>query len=270
MIIFLLLKVLRLEGRKLYSYEHIVLSNDNSPRGFTRCVAVFTYLQELGWTGIPYHAYSGDAPCVKIDENEYAGHLYGTKDNQYMFLGVNKNLLYYRGFMEFQDSDEDKIIMKDGIQFMIYSDGILVAKVSDFDNFYKEYHIASTGVSMDTVALNDLDSIRTSSFNRYVKYILDKCEAEPKWASRGTLKAKINGNEKIYQILHIRYNKGERFPDRTLKRIKDFMKKRQGILVTNLRIPQEDLDFPYIGRTDFERIASSQADINVVREVFGK
>lgn len=212
---------------------------------------------------------NNDAPCVKIDEGEYVGHLYGPIDNQYMFLGVNKELLYYRGFMEFQDADEDKIIMKDGIQFMIYTDGILVARVGDYDSFYRVYHIASTGVSMDTVALNDLDSIRTNSFNRYVKYILDKCDANPKWESRGTLKAKINENERIYHILHIRYNKGERFPDRTLKRIKDFMKERQGVLVTNLRIPQEELDFPCIGRTDFERIASSHADINVVREVFG-
>lgn len=47
------------------------------------------------------------------------------------------------------------------------------------------------------------------------------------------------------------------------------MKERQGVLVTNLRIPQEELDFPCIGRTDFERIASSHADNNVVREVFG-
>ena len=210
------------------------------------------------------------APSVTIGEAEYAGHLYGPIDNRYMFLGIDKKLLYYRGFMDYQDVDEERLIEKDGNQYIVHTDGILVANVENYDSFNREYHIESTGVSLDTFALTDLDSISASSFRRYVKYLLDKCDENTRWAEKGSLIATINGQERYYHFYHVRNYKGVRSSYRTLMKIREFMAGRKGVLVTNIGISHGGFNFPCISRADFERIASSHADRDVIKGIFGR
>lgn len=225
---------------------------------------------EMGDKEMIFNFLQSDAPSVKVGDDEFAGHLYGPIDNHYFFLGVNKKLLYYQGFMEFQDADEEIQIKKDGNLFVIHTDGILVVNVENYDSFNTEYHIESTGVSLDTFALTDLDSISASSFRRYVKYLLDKCDENTQWTKRETLIAIVNNLERAYFIFHVRNYKGRRNSFRTLMRIHEFMDGRQGVLVTNIKIPQGEFEFPCIDRTDFERIASTHADRDIVKEIFGR
>lgn len=225
---------------------------------------------EMGDKEMMFNFLLDAAPCVRIEDDEFSGHLYGPIDNQYIFLGVNKNLLYYQGFMEFQDADEEKLIEKDGNQYVIHTDGILVVNVENYDSFNTEYHIESTGVSLDTFALTDLDSISASSFRRYVKYLLDKCDENTQWTIREALVATVNNQKRLYFVFHVRNYKGRRNSFRTLMRIHEFMDGRQGVLVTNIKIPQGEFEFPCIDRADFERIASTHADRDIVKEIFGR
>jgi len=198
------------------------------------------------------------APSISIGEAEFVGHLYGPIDNRYMFLGIDKKLLYYQSFMDYHDAKEGKLIEKDGNQYIVHTDGILVANVENYESFNREYHIESTGVSLDAFALTDLDSISASSFRRYVKYLLDKCDDNTRWSEKGSLIATINGQERYYHFYHL------------LMRIQEYMAGRQGVLVTNIDISHGGFSFPCIGRADFERIASSHADRDVIKEIFGR
>ena len=217
-----------------------------------------------------YNELSYHAPSITIEGRDYAGHLYGAVDGQSLFLGVDKQLLSYRGFLEFRDSVEERIIEIEGNHYIINSDGILVVNVANVESFVRENAIDSIGVSLDSIALSDLDSIRGNSFKRYVKYLLDKCADDVSWVDERTLKAVINDKEKMFIIYHSHNTKRDFLSNKAKDKLSSFMEGRNGTLVTNLRIPQNMFNFPYVDRNDFERIAETNADRNVLRQIFAR
>jgi hypothetical protein len=48
------------------------------------------------------------------------------------------------------------------------------------------------------------------------------------------------------------------------------MEGRKATLVTNLSVPRFLFDFPCVDRGDFVRIADSNADRDVLKEIFGR
>lgn len=217
-----------------------------------------------------YNELSYRAPNISLEGRDYAGHLYGPVDGQYLFLGVDKQLLSYRGFIEFRDVVEERNIEREGNHYIINTDGILVVNVTNVESFVRGNAIESIGVSLDSIALSDLDSIRGNSFKRYVKYLLDKCAVDVAWVDKRTLKAMINGKEKMFCIFHYHNTKRVSMSIKAQEKISTFMKGRKGVLVTNLKVPRNLFDFSCVDRAYFERIADSNADRNVLKEIFGR
>lgn len=209
-----------------------------------------------------------NVPHVLIDNQAYSGHLYGPFDEQYLYIGVDIRLLYYRGFMDFADSEADVQIDKDNNQYLIHSDGVLVVQVNNPRQFIEEHHVESIGVSVDNIALRDVDSLRGNSFKRYVKYLLDKCFDSVKWIPGGRLEAVGRGGKMSFVVYHSNYKR--KHPTwRQYEDIEKLMRDSQGVLVTNLDIPRDFYEFSTIGRSDLRRIAESHGDRNVVREILG-
>lgn len=208
-----------------------------------------------------------NVPHIRIDDREFAGHLYGPVDDQYIFLGVDKNLLSYQGFMTFNDANEEKLIQKDYNSYYIHTDGILVVNIVNSARFFEDYNIESIGVSEDNIALSDLDSIKSSSYKRYVKYLLDKCGATTKWINGG-LKARLGEVDQNYYFYHVSNLKNYNPSYRALMNIQRVMFGHNGVLVTNLSICDINLGCPCIDRNDFEQIAASHGASKVVKSIF--
>lgn len=211
-----------------------------------------------------------NAPSITINNIYYAGHLYGPIEEQYIFLGIDKKLLTYRGFIEYQDAEEDRHFESEGNYFVQHSDGAVVGYIQKPDAFFRENNIDSIGVSMDHIALSDLNSIRGNSFKRYVKYLLSKCDDHVRWNDDGSMTASVDGRERNYYFYHVRKTTDRFASLRNLRRMDKIMEGKQGVLVTNLRIRPETINYPYVSKEDFERIFVRRGIREMIQEVFGR
>lgn len=225
--------------------------------------------REMGDKNHMFHELNYNAPQIRHNNKDYSGHLYGPVENQYLFLGVDKRLLSYDGFMDFNDADEEDVEEKDGNIYYTHSDGILVINVVDSERFLEENHMESMGVNIDNIALNDIDSIKDSSFKRYAKYLIEKCGATTEIIDGGRVKASLGDKMQTYCFYHARNLKRYEPSDRALIRIEELLGDQSSILVTNLVISGDVFGVPTVDRTAFERIANDGADEVVIKEVFG-
>lgn len=209
-----------------------------------------------------------NGPSIKIANDDYCGHLYGPIGIHYLFIGINKSLLKFQVFKDFTDDVGTRRIDKEGNDYIIYRDGIIIVNVKNATSFQNEYHIQSIGVSLDRIALTDLDSIRGNSFKRYVKYLLNKINYDVIWEGNGVLSITDNNKSIRYFIYHVpNSNHGKLTPIKGVKLI-DFVKTNPFIIVTNLQLSEVQFKFPYIDRSDFIRIADSYGDKEVIRAIF--
>lgn len=209
-----------------------------------------------------------NAPSLEYRGTDYSGHLYSTGGNQYIFLGVDKKLLSYRGFINYEDTEEEQMREYRGNEYVVYTDGILVVNVKNANTFFEENRIESIGLSYDHIALSDIDSIRGSSFKRYVKYLLEKCGGVVEVADNGNLRLNSETQQKEFIIYHVRKNSNRQATLRQVERIKEMMDGHNGVLVTNLWLPQRNLGFHCIDRADFDIIAETRGNVDVLRQVF--
>ena len=214
-----------------------------------------------------YNELQYNAPSVRYVGNDYSGHLYHTGENHFIFLGVDKRLLSYRGFMNYVDAVEEHTREFRGNEYVVYTDGILVVNVKNSYSFFEEYQIESIGLGYDHIALSDIDSIRGSSFKRYVKYLLEKCDLDVEMTDNGSLRVQYGGRQKVFVVYHVQKN-SSRGSWKQVAKVTDFMQNHEGILVTNLLLPKREIDFRCIDRSDFDVIAESIGNVDVVREIF--
>ena len=214
-----------------------------------------------------YLALNYNAPRVTINHVEYAGHLYGPDDEKYLFLGVDRNLLSYQGFLDYVDMAGETITEYNGNQYILHPDGILVVIIHNPNSFLEENHIESMGVGLDEIALTDIDSIRGNSFKRYIKYLLDKCYGRTELVD-GCIKTTYEGRSKIFVTCHVR-NAGNHMGSwNQIEKMYELIEGKDAILVTNLLMPKEAFPFSYIDRSELDTIARAKGAVEIVRRVF--
>lgn len=222
---------------------------------------------EMNEKELMFHELAYNNPRLELFEKSFSGHLYGPVDGQYLYIAVDTRLLSYRGFMDFQDYDEDFFREEGGNQYLVHSDGIMIVNVMNAETFVERHSLESIKLNVDNIVLSDIDSIKNSTFNRYVRYLLSKCYGEAERNSNGILTVKIGRKARTFVTYHSRnINK---FP--TLKQEKEIYQLVHGknaVLVTNLSVPKEYWGAPCVNRSDLQKITESGADTNVVREVF--
>ena len=172
--------------------------------------------------------------------------------------------------MDYQDAEEDRQYEVEGNLFVQHSDGAIVGYIQNPDAFFRENYIEFIGVSMDRIALLDLDSIRGNSFKRYVKYLLSKCDDHVRWNDDGSMTASVDGRERNYYFYHVRKTTDRIASWRNLRRMDEIMEGKQGVLVTNLRIWAETIKYPYVSKEDFNRIFEWGGSREMIQEVFGR
>lgn len=208
-----------------------------------------------------------NAPSVSYGRNDYSGHLYHTGDNQFIFLGVDKRLLSFRGFIDFADTEEEQTREFKGNEYVVYADGILIVNIKNSNSFFEENHIESIGLGYDHIALSDIDSIRGSSFKRYVKYLLEKCGGDVEVTADGNLRLQYGEQQKEFVIYHVQKTGNRRASWRQIEKAEEIMNGRDGIFVTNLWLPWRDV-VKCIDREGFHAIANASGSVDVVRDVF--
>ena len=131
----------------------------------------------------------------------------------------------------------------------------------------EENHMESVGLDYEHIALSDIDSIRGSSFKRYVKYLLEKCGGVVEITDDGSLHLQYGEQKKVFVIYHVQKTGNRQATWRQIKKAENIIAGCDGILVTNLWMHKREQGFKCIDRKGFEAIANARGSVDVVREV---
>lgn len=111
-------------------------------------------------------------PTIAFEHQEFVGSFYKIENEKYLFVGVDKRLLSYQGFIsynEFENDDEETI--SDNV-FILYKDGILVIEITNIEYFSNIVNRDEIKSYQDNITISDIDEMNEISFSKYFEYIL--------------------------------------------------------------------------------------------------
>lgn len=111
-------------------------------------------------------------PTITFEQQEFVGSFYNIENDKYLFVGVDKRLLSYQGFIsytEFEDDIEERI--EDNV-FMLYKDGVLVIEIVNIQVFSNIVNTNEIKNYQDNITISDIDEMNEISFSKYFEYIL--------------------------------------------------------------------------------------------------
>jgi hypothetical protein len=187
-------------------------------------------------------------PIIAFKHQEFVGSFYKIENEKYLFVGVDKRLLSYQGFIsynEFENDDEETI--SDNV-FILYKDGVLVIEITNIEYFSNIVNRDEIKSYQDNITISDIDEMNEISFSKYFEYILKENgfsnlrEQTLSNNLRVDLTA-TKGNQTYYFEFKIFKNK--RIGRTTIQQISELNRQLNNgkfILVTNSKFDNVDID----------------------------
>lgn len=112
------------------------------------------------------------APTVSFKNQNFVGSFYNIEDQKYLFVGVDKRLLSYQGFISYEEFEND---FQDNIEenvFVLYKDGILIIEITNINNFRGIVNINAIESYQKNITISDIDEMNEISFSKYFQFVL--------------------------------------------------------------------------------------------------
>lgn len=113
-------------------------------------------------------------PVVAFKQQEFVGSFYNVENEKYIFVGVDKRLLSYRGFLYYREFEDDMEEVVANNIFILYKDGVLVIEINNIQAFSSIVNIDQIRSYQDNITISDIDEMTEISFSKYFEYILKK------------------------------------------------------------------------------------------------
>ncbi len=183
-----------------------------------------------------------NAPTVRFKEQEFAGSFYNIENETYLFVGVDKRLLSYQGFISYYEFESDiEETVGDNI-FILYKDGVLVIEIQNIGYFANIINPNQIKNYQENITISDIDEMNEISFSKYFEFILKENDFTN--ITEETLTNDLfvdltatKGNEIYYFEFKIFKNK--RIGRNSIQQISEFSRRidfGKIILVTNARL----------------------------------
>lgn len=231
--------------------------------------------QEQNLKDIIFRELRFNEPTIRFQEQEFIGSFYNIKDNNFLFVGVDKRLLSFAGFIsynEFENDVEEKI--KNNV-YMLYKDGVLIIEILNIDVFSNIVNISTVKNYQDNITISDIDEMNEISFYKYFEYIL-------KENGFSNLTEQTIRNDLFVDLIATKNNqtfyfefklfKNKRFGRNSMKEISDSIRKfdsRKLILVTNINFENAQIDrnnIIIIDREKLDQITKNRKLLNLLIE----
>jgi len=125
-------------------------------------------------------------PNIEFKKKDYTGSFYHLEGSKYLFVGIDRHLLSYEGFLRFIDyeSEIDEAINLN--HYILFKDGILIIEINNIDVFYRLVDTNQILNYQDNITISDIDSMTESSFSKYFNYLLKQngFETQKEYKSR--------------------------------------------------------------------------------------
>ena len=206
-------------------------------------------------------------PNIEFENRIFTGTFYNIDEGKYIFIGIDKRLLSYRGFLEFHEYEEELDREEHRNHYILFKDGVLIIEISNIHEFSEIVNIESIVSFQENITISDVDAMTGISFEKYVNYILKQngfqTEVEhPTQESRADITGWKNNKKYIFELKllpkkKIFYKDLERLFSFT--RIKDIEKV---VFITNAIIPEKiispDNKLIIIGREQLRTILKNK------------
>lgn len=115
-----------------------------------------------------------NSPTVEFEGKIFTGDFYKVENDLYIFVGVDKRLLSFEGFIRFKDYATDTTESIEGNQFLLYKDGILIIDINNINYFENNVNIKYIQNYQENITISDIDEMTEIAFEKYFKYVLEK------------------------------------------------------------------------------------------------
>lgn len=111
-------------------------------------------------------------PTITFNHREFVGSFYKIENDKYLFVGVDKRLLSYQGFISYSEFENDIEETIEENVFILYNDGVLVIEIVNIEIFSNIVNTKEIKNYQDNITISDIDEMNEISFSKYFAYIL--------------------------------------------------------------------------------------------------
>lgn len=184
-------------------------------------------------------------PSIKFNNSSFSGFFYKIDKKNYMFFGIDKRLLSYKGFKDYKNNEGNIEENINNNKYVLYRDGILVIEISNIGAFKDLLNIETIKHYQEDITMSDIDNMSEISFVEYIKYVIDnKIKGITNIEKKGSYISFIKDSVKyIIKCKILKYHKNnnmlkDKYFEKEIKDIKENFISYNVIMITN--IPIED------------------------------
>ncbi|MBN8651728.1 MAG: hypothetical protein J0L67_09885 [Cytophagales bacterium] len=212
-------------------------------------------------------------PSIHHKNEDFVGTFYQVEDNKYIFVGVDKRLLSYRGFINYLEfeGDTDEIINDN--HFILYRDGVLLIEIINLDYFGDIVNREKILNYQENITISDIDEMNEISFTKSFIYILQKngfvniIEESLTNNLQIDLKATLDNIDYYFEF---KLFKSKRISNDVFQQLRIYKNRIQEgilVLVTNATVDSNFLDNNSFKVIDREKLEELTRDFSLLKEL---
>ncbi len=109
---------------------------------------------------------------IEFNNKKFTGSFYKINENTYLFVGVDKKLLSYQEFIEFEDYENEIEETRNKNHYLLFKDGVLIIEIKNIDEFSDIILPNKIKNYQENITISDVDAMTEFSFEKYVNFLL--------------------------------------------------------------------------------------------------
>jgi hypothetical protein len=212
-------------------------------------------------------------PTISFKEQDFVGSFYNIQNVKFLFVGVDKRLLSYQGFISYNEFESDvEETIQDNV-FILYKDGVLVIEILNIDVFSDIVNISVIKNYQDNITISDIDEMNEISFSKYFEYILKENGFTnlTEQTNRNDLFVDLSAT-KGNQIFYFEYKlfRNKRIGRDSIQQVSEFRRRLDNgklILITNAKLTNTQFDNENIIIIDREKLDQLTKNSNLLNDL---
>jgi hypothetical protein len=115
-----------------------------------------------------------EEPTVDFEGENFAGSFYKIEEQKYLFVGVDKRLLSFQGFITYDGFENDIQQERGENMYALSREGILIIYIGRIEEFRGIVDINGIKNFQDNITMSDIDEMNEISFVKYFEYLLNE------------------------------------------------------------------------------------------------
>jgi hypothetical protein len=121
-----------------------------------------------------YEKIKKDYVRISIRDKTYLGSIERINGKKYFFIGADRDLISFNGFLNFKDYAEDYVTKERENDFYVMTDGICLADLKNLDFVEDQLKGREIYHYQETASIADIDRMNHQALSNYFSYLFEK------------------------------------------------------------------------------------------------